>query len=107
MKQPKERYAHTTKTERIEWTITRDKERNESKAVFYILEPQYHAHPWTACGAIRTPSGSLVNTYGHQLEAAQAETMAKAMKMAAKWLSGRRLPGKRIPAGAVRAPDLE
>jgi hypothetical protein len=104
MKQPKERYAHTTKTERIEWTITRDKERNESKAVFYILEPQYHAHPWTACGAIKTRDGSLINTYGHQLEAEQAVVMAKAMNLAAKWLKGKPLRGKKIPAGAVEDP---
>ena len=95
----KERWqARANKSHRIEWTITREKETKTAKAVFYVLEPLYHAHPWTACAAMITPDGKEISTYAYRLEPAHVEVQTKALKMAANWLTGKRLAGKKIPA---------
>lgn len=95
----KERWEERpNKSHRIEWTITRDKETKTSKAVFYILEPEYHSHPWTACAAVITPEGKEISTYACRMEPEHIEAQMKALKMAADWLRGKRLAGKKIPA---------
>ena len=106
MKQPKDKYEHITKTAHIQWTVMQDKAKDERKATFYVLSPQYHSHPWTACTALIAPSGRLINIFGHQLESDQTAALARVLSMAAKWLNGKRLAGKRIDA-AVTAPDPE
>lgn len=106
MKQPKDKYEHITKTAHIQWTVTHDKERSVKKASFYVLSPQYHAHPWLACTAVTVPSGHSIGIFSHQLDSSQTEVLARVLSMAAKWLNGKRLAGKRIDA-AVTAPDPE
>lgn len=96
----KERWeSRPAKSHRIEWTITRDKETKTAKAVFYILHPEYHAHPWTACSAMIAPDVKEISTYAFRLDSAQAEVQIKALKMAIGWLSGKRPAGKKIPGG--------
>lgn len=95
----KERWeARASKSNRIEWTVTREKETKTAKAVFYILEPLYHAHPWTACSAMNTPDVKEISTYAYRLEPEHVEAQMKALKMARDWLTGKRLAGKKIPA---------
>ena len=94
----KERWqARTTKSHRIEWTVTRDKETKTAKAVFYVLHPEYHAHPWTACSAMITPDVKEISTYAYRMEPLHAEVQMRALKMASDWLTGKRLAGKKIP----------
>ena len=100
----KERWEErANKSHRIEWTITRDKETKTAKAVFYVLHPMYHAHPWTACSAMSTPEGKEISTYAFRMEPSQAAAQMRALKMASDWLQGKRLAGKKIIAEPV--PD--
>lgn len=87
------RIAHT-KANRIEWTVTRDKEIE--KAIFYIVEPQYHGHIWTACAAARTSEGQNISTYAFRMDPAQTEALTKALGMASRWAQGKRLSGRVI-----------
>lgn len=90
-KQPKDKWEHVTKTSRIEWTVTR-KESGE-QASFYILEPQFHGHPWTACTAFKEPEGHWIHTYEvTMLSPHQSEALIKALQIASKWSQGRRIP---------------
>lgn len=100
MKQPRDKWEHITKTAHIQWTVTHDKVKDEKKATFYVLQPQYHSHPWTACTALIAPAGRLINIFGHQLESDQTEVLARTLSMAAKWLNGRRLQGKKVSASS-------
>lgn len=93
----KDRREHVTRTSRIEWTITGEKPAR--KAVWHILEPQYHGHIWTACSAVSTPEEKEITTYGFRLDPAQGEALLTALNMAVRWTRGRPLKGKKIPAG--------
>ena len=92
----KDRWESVTKTSRIEWTITRDKETKTAKAVWYVIEPQYHSHTWTACAAVIEPGADEISTYGYRLEPIHAQALTRALKMATDWITGRRPRGKKI-----------
>jgi hypothetical protein len=96
MKQPKDKYEHITKTAHIQWTVMHDKEKDESKATFYVLDPAYNAHPWMACSAVTSPAGRVISIFSHQLDRPQTDVLARALGMAAKWVNGRPLPGTLI-----------
>ena len=92
----KQRFEHTTKSERIEWTVTKDKEKRETKAVWYVLKPEYHANPWTACAAIVTPQAEVINTYAFAMDREQTSAMQTALNMAVRFAGGKRLKGRKI-----------
>lgn len=91
----KERWeARANKNNRIEWTVSKDD--RTKKAVFYVISPEYHAHPWTACAAMITPDEKLISTYAFMMDAEQADAQLKALKMARDWITGKRLAGRKI-----------
>lgn len=94
----KERYGLETKFSRIEWTVTTDRQENTRKAVFYILEPDFHAHPWTAVTAEQTSYGEKITIYPQEYEPIHAEALSKALQLAVKWAEGKKLKGKKIAA---------
>jgi len=95
----KERYFIETTFQRIEWTVTTDKQEDTRKAVFYVLEPDYHAHPWTACTVDCTPYGEKITVYAQtEYEPMHADALSKALTLAVRWAEGKKLKGKKIAA---------
>lgn len=95
----KERYYLEGKFTRIEWTITKDKQENTAKAVFYILEPDYHAHPWTACTVDQTPHGEKITIYPQdEYEPSHIDALSKALHLAVRWAEGKKIKAKKIAA---------
>lgn len=91
----KERWYSETKSSRIEWTITRDTEL--TKAVFYIIKPDYHAHPWTACAVMMTPEKTEISSYAYAMDQPQLDTLQKALRLASDFARGRKpAAGKKI-----------
>ena len=103
----KERYFIETTFQRIEWVITRDKEENTAKAVFYIIEPEYHAHPWTACTAMQSPYGEKITVYSQdEYEPLHAEALSKALMFAVRWAEGKKIKGKKITSAKKEPAEL-
>ena len=90
----KERWYSETKTSRIEWTITREKEL--AKAVFYIIKPDYHAHPWTACAVMMTPERTEFSSYAYAMDQPQLDALQKCLRLAADFARGKKPAGKKI-----------
>ena len=94
MKQPKDKYEHVTKSTRIQWVVSPvgDEEPEFSKkAVFYVLEPMYHSHPWVACTAFVGDMVSLRTYEQTELEPAQIKALNKAKHMAFLWTEQKRI----------------
>ena len=90
----KERWYSETKSNRIEWTITREKEL--AKAVFDIIKPEYHAHPWTACAVTMTPEKTEISSYAYAMDQPQLAARQKALWLATDFAKGKKPAGKKI-----------